>query len=239
MALDAGHALDVGGPALPADPPGLSRDESKGSHDQGEERISGGRGDRSMEGDVMLHHLGRCREGLAHRSRVSGNCLRLDVQAAQGGERNRTHLDRAAYVVDLLDAHLISVHRMVENEPQDVVVNCSHAGAPPVAEIHHPERRQGAQRLTYDCARDAKLVRDSGLRRNRVAHAQPAISDTVVDSAYGDLDPSSLSYGQQASLSLYDRFFSECMQSAQTRIVKRAAFIRYLATTGVAASNRS
>ena len=69
MARDIGASLGVSRAALPADPPGLAGDDAEGADDQREHRVARGDGDRSVEGDVVLHHLVRARKGCASRRR--------------------------------------------------------------------------------------------------------------------------------------------------------------------------
>ena len=67
VALNVGQAFGVSGAAIPADAPCLAGDHAERAYDKGEERVARGDGDRAVEGDVVLHYVGRMREGLAHR----------------------------------------------------------------------------------------------------------------------------------------------------------------------------
>ena len=95
--------------------------------------------------------------------------------------------------------------RVVEDEPQDIVIDRADPSAPPVAERHNSKRSKSPQGFTHDGARDAEIFGDSRFRRDRVAYAQLTFSDSIIDGADGALDPSSLNDRQQ-SRNLYDRF---------------------------------
>ena len=86
----------------------LAGDAAEGGDDQREHRVVRGRGDRLVEGDVVLHdRLGPSAVARASAARVAGDRLGLRVGAAQRGERDSAHLDRAAHIIDLLDADLL------------------------------------------------------------------------------------------------------------------------------------
>ncbi len=103
-----------------------------------------------MESDIVPHHVIGIVEVARHCVSEFNDRSRFVVGAAQCGEGDRAHLDRAPHVVDLLNRDLLGVHRVIENEAKHVRVDRRDPGAPSAADIDKLESRERAERFADD-----------------------------------------------------------------------------------------
>ena len=95
-----------------------------------------------MKGDVVAHHRLRLREVGPHSLGKAANFDRLRSAAPQRRQSDRARLNGPPNIVDLLNRHLVGLHRMVEHQRQHCLINAANAGAPPIANFNDAERRQ-------------------------------------------------------------------------------------------------
>ena len=80
------------------------------------------------------------------------------------------------------------MNRVIDDEPQHVLVDRPDPRPPPVPKIDDSERGERPERFAHDGARNAELSRKPGFGRDRVADAQPLAADALVDRPHGALD---------------------------------------------------
>ena len=83
--------------------------------------------------------------------------------------------------------------RVIDDEPQHVLVDRPDPRPPPVPEVDDFERCEGPERFAHDGARNAEFGREPSFGRDRIAGAQALAADELVDRAHGALDQPSFS----------------------------------------------
>ena len=116
-------------------------------------------------------------------------------EVAQRRERDRAHFDGPAHVVDLLDRRLVGMNRVIDDQPEHVLVDRPDPRPPPVPQIDDSERGERPERFAHDGARNAELSREPGFGRDRIADAQALAADALVDRPHGAVDQPSFRSG--------------------------------------------